>query len=111
AQRGGAAGEYFVALDAKGRVLVALSHAAGEEVQLRAYVHALYLARHADVAVVAAAGAAGGGGGSSGVKALVDASERWVRGGYGAWLGGVEAAGWSSAGASLPRAAWTGKWG
>ncbi|KAI8470668.1 MAG: vitamin B6 photo-protection and homoeostasis-domain-containing protein [Monoraphidium minutum] len=109
AQRGGAAGEYFVALDpARGDVLVALAHGASEEVALTAYVHGLYLARHAG------GGSGGGGGGAPGGAAqrLVAESEAWMggAGGCGALLRGAEAAGWRAAGASLPRPAWTGKW-
>jgi hypothetical protein len=113
AQRGAAAGEYIVALDPRGRVLVALAHGAPEDVALRAYVHALFLARFAGAAG-GPARARRGGSGSGGTEAgaLMAAAERWMGGATGcdALLRDAAAAGWRTTGPSLPRPAWTGKW-
>jgi hypothetical protein len=116
-QRGAAEGQYLVALDARGRVLVALAHLAPPRALLRAYVHALYLSRHAGrrrpAAEAAAAAAAAAAGPAAAAAALVAEAERWAwgPGGVDALLAAAEAAGWQAAGASLPRPACTGKWG
>lgn len=102
----------MVAVDGRGRVLVAVSDSADDEVMLHAYVHALHLSRHA-------AGAAGGSGRSSSsgsmaspAERLMEESERWMGSvkGYKALLASVQKAGWKVANLSLPRPAWTGKW-
>jgi hypothetical protein len=117
-QRAAAAGQYIVAIDGGGRVLVALVHGAGDSVLIRAYLHALYLARYAGAAPVAAPsggrprrGAAGGGGGG-GAAQLLEEAERWMGSGTGCevLLRDASAEGWRLSGPSLPKPAWTGKW-
>lgn len=124
-----AAGDgHIAALDASGRVLVAVDRGAGGEARLRAYLHALYLSRHADGAAAAASAAAprgggrrrgggrgtsggGGAGGAPAAAAAAAAAGAWMAGGgCDALLAEARAAGWQLEGASLPRPRWTGKW-
>ncbi|GBF93161.1 hypothetical protein Rsub_05892 [Raphidocelis subcapitata] len=73
-QAAAAAGEYCVALDGRGRVLVAVAHGADARARLKAYVHALYLARHAG------GGGGGGGGGGETAAAAAEAAPGGARG-------------------------------